>query len=397
MMEILKNMFRRKVRTLLTVFGIVIGVFALTVMGAMAEKMNLLISGGEKYLTGQISVSPKGGSAFMPNGGLLTKEKIESLRNIEGVNQVQSNIDMLLEENPSNISMGMPKMIAGIDLSVDFKNKNYEKLNFESGDMLTKEEKGKVVIGRDVASDKKAKVGDKIKVRNREFEVKGIIEKMLTGPDGFVYMNIEDGREIFIEQTPFLKQLKEQNKLDTFGEFATSVSVSWKDGVDPEKISEEINTKYKDDFSATSPKKASEEIKKFTAIFNLVVIGSGLLALIVGGLSVMNTMAMAISERTKEIGLKKALGARTSNILREYLAEAALIGLIGGLIGLGFGSLLVSVLNNSASNTGNQIFLVTSRLAIGAVLFSVALGVLAGFIPAIRAARLSPTAALKED
>lgn len=390
-------MFRRKLRTLLTIFGIVIGVFALTVMGAMAEKMNLLISGGEKYLSGQISVGPKGGSAFMPTGGLLTKEKIDGLKDIEGVDQIQSNIDMLLEENPSNVSVGMPKMIAGLDLSVDFKNKNYEKLNFEKGEMITKEDKEKIVVGRDVATDKKVTVGDTLKIRNKDFEVKGIIEKMLTGPDNFVYMNIEDGREIFIEQTPFLKQLKEQGKLDTLGAFATSISISWKDGADPEKIAEEINTKYKDDFSATSPKKASEEIKKFTAIFNLVIIGSGLLALIVGGLSVMNTMAMAISERTKEIGLKRALGARASHIIKEYLTEAALIGFFGGVAGLGLGAFLVMILNNSASNTGNQIFLVTSRLAIGSIIFSIVLGVVAGVVPAIRAARLSPTVALKED
>lgn len=382
---------------MLTIFGIVIGVFALTVMGSMAEKMNLLISGGEKFLTGQIVVGPKGSSAFMPTGGLLTKEKVDSLKEIEGVNQVQSTIDMMLEESPSNITVGMPKMIAGLDLNVDFKNKNYEKLNFESGEMITKEDKGMVIVGRDVATDKKVKVGDKINIRNKEFEVKGIIEKMLTGPDGFVYMNIEDARGLFIEQTPFLKQLKEQGKLDTLGDFATSVSVSWKDDIDPEKIAEKINTDYKDDFSAISPKKASEEIKKFTAIFNLVVVGSGLLALLVGGLSVMNTMAMAISERTKEIGLKKALGAKTSHIIKEYLTEAALIGLLGGAVGLGLGTLLVTILNNTASNTGNQIFLVTSRLAIGAILFSIVLGVIAGLIPAIRAARLSPTVALKED
>lgn len=390
-------MFRRKFRTLLTIFGIVIGVFALTVMGAMAEKMNLLISGGEKYLTGQISVGPKGSGPFTAGGGLLTKEKIEVLRGVDGVEQVQPSLEMLLEENSSGMSFGMPKMVVGMDMSMDFKNKNYKELFFDSGEMITKEDAGKVVVGRDVATDKKVKVGDKIKVRNRDFEVKGIIEKMLTGPDNLVYMNIEDAREIFVEQTPFLKQLKEQGKLETLGEFATSANIAWKDGSDPEKISSEINEKYRDDFSATSPKKSSEEIKKFTAIFNLVVMGSGILALIVGGLSVMNTMAMAISERTKEIGLKRALGAKTSHIIKEYLTESAFIGFFGGAVGLGLGALMVVILNNSASNTGNQIFLITSRLAVGAIVFSIVLGIFAGLIPAIRAARLSPTVALKED
>ncbi len=397
MLEIVKNMFRRKLRTSLTIFGIVIGVFALTVMGAMAEKMNLMIDGGVKYLTGQVVVGPKGSGAFAASGGLLTKDKVDLLKKIAGVHKVQRSIDMLLEENQSGASFGMPKMIIGSDLSVNFVNRNYKSLNMDNGRLLTADDKGAVMVGRDVATDKKVKAGDTLKVRGKQFKVVGVIEKMLTGPDNIVYMNIADARALLVKETPFLKQLKEEGRLASLGEFATSVNVSWKDGADPEKIAKRINTKYKDDFTATSPKEAARQIKQFTAIFNLIIVGSGLLALIVGGLSVMNTMAMAISERTREIGLKRALGAKARHIVGEYLTEAALIGLFGGLIGLGLGTLLVDAFNNSASNTGNQIFLVTGRLAYGALIFSVALGVVSGIIPAIHAARLNPTVALKED
>ena len=107
-------------------------------------------------------------------------------------------------------------------------------------------------------------------------------------------------------------------------------------------------------------------------------------------------MIMSISERTREIGIKKAIGAKTRHIVTEYLAEAALIGLIGGIIGLGLGILMVNSLNNQAT-AGNEIFLITTRLALGGLIFATVLGVFAGFYPAVHAARLNPVKALRAD
>lgn len=84
-MEILRNMWRRKVRTTLTIFGIAVGVFAFAVLGAMAEKMNYLVDGGVKYLTGQIAVGPKTANF----GGLLPADKVAEIRKVKGVDLVQ--------------------------------------------------------------------------------------------------------------------------------------------------------------------------------------------------------------------------------------------------------------------------------------------------------------------
>jgi putative ABC transport system permease protein len=104
---------------------------------------------------------------------------------------------------------------------------------------------------------------------------------------------------------------------------------------------------------------------------------------------------MAVSERFREIGLKKAVGARTSDVLREFLAEAATIGLIGGLVGYGLGAALTLFVNASSFAGTLQLFLLTPKLTVLVIGFAVALGALAGVLPAVRAARLDPVTALR--
>jgi putative ABC transport system permease protein len=106
-------------------------------------------------------------------------------------------------------------------------------------------------------------------------------------------------------------------------------------------------------------------------------------------------MIMAVTERVREIGLKKAVGAHTGHILREYLLEATLIGLLGGLVGYGLGVALTTMLDAAGRASNLDLFLVTPTLTILALGFAVVLGALAGVIPAFRAARLDPVTALR--
>jgi len=120
---------------------------------------------------------------------------------------------------------------------------------------------------------------------------------------------------------------------------------------------------------------------------------AALLALVIGGLSVVNTMLMAVTERVREIGLKKAIGARTGNIVREFVAESTTIGVVGGVLGFAIGAGITLLLGNAAGPGG--LFLITPRLAILALGFAVVLGAVAGVLPAYRASRLDPVIALR--
>jgi putative ABC transport system permease protein len=134
-----------------------------------------------------------------------------------------------------------------------------------------------------------------------------------------------------------------------------------------------------------------------TLIFNAIILGVATISLVVGGLSVINTMAMTVAERTREIGIKRAIGGSRARIIRELVAEAALIGLIGGLLGLALGAAVVTVANDLGRADGTVLFALTPQTALFAIGFSTILAMVAGILPAWGAARLDPVAALRYE
>lgn len=429
-MEILRNMWRRKFRTFLTVMGIAVGIFAFTVMGSMALKLNKMIDGGKRYITGQITIMPKGASLMSSGGGsaMLPVDTLNKIAQVDGVQAVTAGVELALEEpdpdNPTagSFSMGAPPTIEGMELDSNYQNRNWKTMDMKEGRMLQKgDSDNKIVIGISIATDKKLKVGDKMKIRGREFEVIGIIDKTLTGPDSYVFMPIKSARELLIESNPFLKSLKEQSdkaneisdqslalmpketrnqilqaKAFKVEDVTTMAAASWKDGQDSEVVANRIKDQFKDKVLVLSPVKMGEQIDKASVIFNALILGTALIALIVGGFSIINTMIMSISERTKEIGVKKALGASGWSIAKEYTLEAGVIGLLGGLLGMGLGVLTAIIINNKMAEKGAEIFLIELNFLIEVVAFSFILGIIAGVIPAWRASRLKVVEALRE-
>jgi putative ABC transport system permease protein len=140
-----------------------------------------------------------------------------------------------------------------------------------------------------------------------------------------------------------------------------------------------------------------QSIGSSVAVFNSIIVGIGLVSLIVGGLSVINTMAMSVAERTREIGVKRAIGATRRRIIRELMLEAGVIGAIGGLLGVVLGALVVVLVNEAGRSSGTVLFELTTSTALFAFAFSTILGVIAGIVPAWSAARLDPVAALRYE
>lgn len=429
-MEIFRNILRRKFRSALTIFGIAIGIFAFTVMGSLALKLNRMIDGGKKYITGQITIMPKGSSAEgmgVGSGSVLPVDTLNKIGDVEGVDKVGAMVSLLLEEpdpdNPSGGGMNMmPPTIYGTDLKTDYKNKNWESMAMKDGHMVGKDDSNdKVSIGISIATDKKLNVGDKMEIRSQEFEVVGIVDRTMTGPDSYVFMSIDKAREMLIESNPFLKSLKQRSedaskisesalaampevtrkqimeaKSFNVEDITSMAGVTWKDGYDSEAVADTIKNKFKEDVTVLSPKKMGEQIDQGSAIINAVILGSAVIALVVGGFSIINTMVMSISERTKEIGIKKALGASNKSILFEYTVEAGIIGLIGGAIGTGLGLIAMVSLNSKMASKGAEIFLIDTNYVVYVLAFSFVLGILAGIIPAYRASKLKVVDALRE-
>lgn len=389
MFEVLKNMFRRKVRTLLTIFGISIGILALVVMGAMAEKITKLVSGGTDYYSDKVIVSGEGGISFGYGALPLTPEKMDEIAKIEGVKAVSATVFATLSEELDAINFGPPAMVTASD-GVDVENDLF-KVEIREGREISNDDRKKAVLGSDAIITHNTEVGGTIEVRGEDYEVIGVYEKTLTAPDSSIVISLHDARQIAYSDQPEIirREIKPE-------EIISNINVYFEDGYNPDKMAIKIREEVSG-IQTMGPKDFEDSIASSVGIFTSILYGIALIALLIGSLSVINTMTMSISERTKEIGVKKAIGAKTRNIMTEYLSEAAVIGFLGGLIGLALGSVIVYTTNSAMSQSGDTIFLLTPRLVIGSVVFATFLGAVAGVYPAYHAARLSIVKSLREE
>lgn len=389
-MRILRNIFRRKLRAILTILGIVIGVFALVVMGAMAEKMTLLVDGGTRYYSDKVDVASSGfGGMFGVN--VLSKEKIEEVISVEGVKSHSLSVSTTLEEEMNAVNFGPPATIFASDMKTrDLEEKSF-KINYYEGRALNGGDRGKATIGSDLVKKLNAKLGEKIKIRGKEFEVIGIAEKTLSTPDTSVQIPFADAQEIVYETLPDIvkKSIKPTDVV-------LAITLFPEDNITPDELAKRVEDEVKE-VSALGPKAFEQQITSSIAIFTSIIFGIALISLLVGGLSITNTMTMSISERIREIGIRKAIGASRAKLVRQFIAESAVMSLIGGFFGLLFGWLFVTAANAAGNASGTTLFLITPNLAIGSVLFALSLGVISGFFPAWRAAKMNPVEALRYE
>jgi putative ABC transport system permease protein len=222
---------------------------------------------------------------------------------------------------------------------------------------------------------------------NHQFTVIGVLDQTLTAPDNGAYVSLHDAQMLLGESLPAALR----GTVNPY-QLITSVVAYGRPGVNLDGLATRI-TAVVPGVKATKPSDLVSSFKSGGAIFTFMTTAAALLALIIGGLSVVNTMIMSVTERTREIGLKKAIGAKTRHILSEFVAESTAMGLIGGLIGFLLGVLMTFLLNNGDPSGG--LFLITPRLTLIALVFAVALGAGAGVIPAVRAARMDPVTALR--
>jgi putative ABC transport system permease protein len=385
-LEILKNMWRRKTRTILTIFGIAVGILALVVMGAMAEKLNLLVDGGTDYYKDKVTVSAKGNSfAITP----IPLSKIEEIKKVAGVKAVFGEAYATLSKDLSAVNFGPPASIDSLQPGYD----KYEsfKLTISRGRKLTETDSKKVVLGSDLVKKLNTDIGKTIKIRDMDFEVVGIYEKTFSTPDTAVMVPFTDGQIIMYSDQPEIIKANIKPSDIVYGFVVYPAK-----GTNPDELATVIQ-KQIPDVTAVGPKAFKDNIASSVGMFTSMIYGIALISLLVGTLSIINTMTMSISERTNEIGIKKALGAKNRDIMIEYLTEAGIIGFFGGLIGLGIGSLFVLIINSYMEKTGDKIFLLTPKLLIGAMVFSVAVGIIAGIYPALYAVKISIVKSLREE
>jgi putative ABC transport system permease protein len=389
-MQLLRNLGRRKLRTTLTILGITIGIWALVVFGSMANKINALVAGGSQFYDGKVTVSAKG--AGMGFGSPVDISAGDRIAAVGGVDVVVPGVSMLLSDDASGMSMSMPQMIMGEIPGADLGRETFP-MAYASGRALTPADEGSnvAVLGSDIARQHDTRVGDTMTLHGESFVVVGILEPTLTAPDTTVIVPLQAAQRLYIKTLPPLVAAN----LDP-ATVATGFTVYPETGADPETIATEIRSTAPD-LEPMTARDFDSQIGSATSILNSILVGIALISLAVGGLSVINTMAMSVAERTREIGIKRAIGGGRFRIVRELVTESALIGFLGGAIGLVLGAVLVTVVNEAGRSSGTVLFQLTTGTAFTAIGFSTVLGALAGLIPAMHAARLDPVSALRYE
>ena len=391
-MKLLRNLARRKVRTTLTILGITIGIWALVVFGSMANKIDALVAGGSSYYEGKITLSDKAGAVGGFSAAPMSLATAEAVRRVEGVDVVDPVVMMLMDDQPGAVAMGVPPMITGGIPGSDEGRETFQ-LSYAEGRARTAADEGSyvTVLGSDIARKFDKHVGDSITFKGVPFTVIGILAPTLTAPDQAASVPLAAAQQLFVKTLPPMIA----GSLEA-SDIVTSMAVYPTPGEDVEALAARIRAEVPGIATMTG-KDFDKQIGGATAILNSVLIGIALISLLVGGLSVVNTMAMSIAERTREIGIKRAIGGSRARIVREFVTESALIGFLGGAIGLALGTAVVVAANEAGRGSGTILFALTPGTALTALAFSTILGALAGFVPALHAARLDPVAALRYE
>jgi putative ABC transport system permease protein len=392
--EIIRNLVQRRIRSSLAIGGVAVGVLVLTLTGAIAEHFEAQLGGGVAYYSRSIQVADDAGSA----AGLVSLTKVAAIQAMPGVAAALPSVSLLAR--PGTI-VGTPLGLPDTIVYRDPAEQKYSpiKLRLAAGHDLDAGKQGEVVLGADIATELKLKVGDTIGLPvqpaianpdfvNHPFKVVGILRRTNTLPDATASVTLLDAQMLLQESLP----ASFRDRVDP-SSLATSITVYGKPGTNLDRLADEISTKV----SGVAATRPSDYVAGFDqgARFSAIAVGAAVLAILFGGLVLIDALLAAVADREREIALKMTFGARTWHIVAEYVVEATLLGLLGGVIGLGLGIGLAELLDLAGRSVSFDVFLVTDRLIKGALALPVVLGAAAGVLPALRASRVDPDLTLR--
>ena len=382
-----------KVRSFLTSLGIIIGVSAVILLISLGSGLEKAITAQfERLGTGTLYVVPgkfgEGGGLAGGSGMSTNKLKFsdadEVKEQIKDVSVVTSGIESITSvEYKSEIRRGV--IFLGVDESF-FEIGDY---NIEKGRFFTRVEnkngKRVVVVGQTIVEKLmggKDPLGKQISVRGKKYTVIGVLEKLgsLVGQDQdnmVILPAVTAHRQIGFDRPTWILVKVTSNELIP------------KVKRDTEKLLLERLTD--DDFTVLTQEESLKIAENILGIVSAVFAGIAAISLLVGGIGISNIMLVSVTERTREIGLRKAVGAKPRDILMQFLIEAVVLSVLGGTIGL-----ILAILGTLAANFIIPA-IITPMAVILALGFSIVVGCIFGVVPAIRAARLEPIEALRHE
>ena len=400
--EALESLSANKVRTGLTILGIVIGVAAVIAMLAVGNGAQNTITGAINGVgTNLLFVFPGNQEQDVKNIKPLSQGDVAAISDTLQAPSValvapiiMSNFDITFsgEQITSQVSGVTP---AHESVRND---KLTEGAFISDQDMLGNA--SVAVIGPDVADQLFGRtnglVGETIRIEGQPFRIIGVMESRGGGmggsQDNIVYIPLSTAQARLIHRN--------NNKYDVV--FIQAVSPELVTSASDE-VSQILRTRHRteigvDDFTVLTQQDIVDTAQTITGVLTIFLGGIAAISLLVGGIGIMNIMLVSVTERTREIGLRKAIGARKRDILIQFLTESALLSLLGGIIGIALGWLIAFAVGKIAEATGNAFTPAVSLDAILlATIFATAVGLFFGIYPANRAANLEPVEALRYE
>ena len=380
---------------LFSVLGIGVGVAGLVALGAMAERITRFIEGGDRFVLGQISVAGEGigmGAGFTA-GGLLTASKIAEIARVPGVTGVQAQVMLPLSTTTSHFLTLTQELVLGLDLQAPMPDRHYRELPVRAGRFLRAGDRGVVVVGADFAAARRLGVGGTLGLGAIKFGVIGVLDKTLTAPDRIAFVAIEDARELWLRRDPMLVQVFGGGTLAR-GDLNTGAAVAWRPGQDPDDLARLIQATVSG-INVTIPGELSRLLRTSTAFFSALLFGIGSLGLVIGGLTLSNTVTAAVFERIRDFGIKRALGATDLQLLREILREALAVSMAGCVAGVVLALVIGWAVEARVVHEGQQLFVFSPRLLLFTLAFSLLLGSMAATYATMRIVRVSPADAIR--
>ena len=384
---VIKDIINRRLRSLLTVVGIIIGITAIVSLFSVGQGLdNAIREQFEKIGSNKIFVYAKGAGDPSSRTGLTDKDAdvLEAMSEFVYVTPYlidKVNIEYANEKYFVNV-IGYPDDDAEKRLTA------YD-VTLQSGRYFTKGEERVMIIGDAVSNTmfgKTVRLNSNLKLNSIKYRVIGIFD---------TFGNPEDDNSLFIPLDDARNLLEKKDQL-------TMIELTLDDGVALDQTVRKVKRNLlrkrgNDNFEVVTPDQILKQFGIITVIIQVVLVGIGFISLIVGGIGIMNSMYTSVMERTRQIGIMKAIGASNSTIMLLFLLEAGFLGLIGGIIGAVLGAAVGVGVGKLAAAAGFSLLKIKVNygLILFSILFSAVVGALSGALPSRQASKLKPIDALR--
>ena len=405
----LHTLFSNKMRSVLTMLGILIGVAAVISMVSLIRAEQAMIQQSFESLGANlIMVTPGAPSGGMGMGGVLGSTQTLTLEDAEAIARDAPSVLMVapVTQTTTQIVAG-GENIGCLTLGVTYEYQYVRNFEIDQGSFITEQDyKGRarvVVLGSQLTETlfgQMSAVGQSLRIEGRQFKVIGVLKNK-----GEAFGTEDQSAMIPLSTAQaFISSERAGSGGHTIQ--AISVQARSKEAIDAAQweMSNILRQRHhikpgeQDDFQVISMGDITRVADQMYSIGELIMGAIAGISLLVGGIGIMNIMLVSVTERTREIGLRKSVGAKRRDISLQFLIEAAVLSLCGGAVGVGLGWLIVRISAGVLANMGIPISAIVPgdviALAVGVAIF---VGLVSGIYPAIRAARLDPIEALRHE